>query len=193
MHDHETKAPRVSIVSFPKSGRTWLRVLIGKALCEQAGLDDQQIFDKDKLAEATGLPKINYTHEDSGNSGRKHYQELETDKSKYKQRKVIMLMRDPRDVLVSYYLTGCEFCNCTASDNPTQEVSGRAPRHHCVGNAWASDQADQALGGVCCFRFFSLLGGTGQGGHVTGTGRANASRRSGVICQGRNALRSVGL
>lgn len=103
MHDHETKAPRVSLVSFPKSGRTWLRVLIGKALCEQAGLDDQQIFDKDKLAEATGLPKINYTHEDSGNSGRQHYQELETDKSKYKQRKVIMLMRDPRDVLVSYY------------------------------------------------------------------------------------------
>jgi hypothetical protein len=81
----------------------------------------------------------------------------------------------------------------TASDNPTQEVSGRAPRHHCVGNAWASDQANQVLGGVCCFRFFSLLGGTGQGGHVTGTGRANASRRSGVICQGRNALRSVGL
>jgi hypothetical protein len=81
----------------------------------------------------------------------------------------------------------------TASDNPSQEVSGRAPRHHGVGNAWASDQAEQALGGVCCFRFFSLLGGTGQGGHVTGTGRANASRRSGVICQGRNALRSVGL
>ena len=39
MHDHETKAPRVSIVSFPKSGRTWLRVLIGKALCEQAAED----------------------------------------------------------------------------------------------------------------------------------------------------------
>src|SRR2546430_13260592 len=54
--------------------------------------------------------------------------------------------------------------NRIASDNPSQEVSGRAPRHHCVGNAWASDQADQALGGVCCFRFFSLLGGTGQGG-----------------------------
>ena len=35
--------------------------------------------------------------------------------------------------------------------------------------------------------------GLARGGHVTGTGRANASRRSGVICQGRNALRSVGL
>jgi len=104
MHDHETKAPRVAIVSFPKSGRTWLRVLIGKALCEYAGLDDQKIFDKDMLAEATSLPKINYTHEDSGNSARKHYQELETDKSKYRQRKVIMLMRDPRDIVVSYYL-----------------------------------------------------------------------------------------
>jgi hypothetical protein len=44
MDDHETKAPRVSIVSFPKSGRTWLRVLIGKALCEYAELDDQKIW-----------------------------------------------------------------------------------------------------------------------------------------------------
>src|SRR5882724_2926464 len=30
----------------------------------------------------------------------------------------------------------------TASDNPSQEVSGRAPRHHCVGKAWASDSAN---------------------------------------------------
>jgi hypothetical protein len=104
MNDHEIKAPKVSIVSYPKSGRTWLRVLIGKALCEQSGLDDQVIFDKDTLAKATGVPKITYTHEDSGNSERKHYQELETDKSSYKKKKVIMLLRDPRDVLVSYYL-----------------------------------------------------------------------------------------
>jgi hypothetical protein len=102
MHD-ETKAPKVAMVSHPKSGRSWLRVLIGKALCEQYGLDDQLIFDKDQLTQITGVPKISYTHEDVGNSKHKHYQELETDKSQYKKKKVIFLVRDPRDVLVSYY------------------------------------------------------------------------------------------
>lgn len=102
-HESETKPPKVAIVSHPKSGRSWLRVLIGKALCEHSGLDDQLIFDKDQLAKATGVPKISYTHEDSGNSERKHYQKLQTDKSQYKKKKVIFLIRDPRDVLVSYY------------------------------------------------------------------------------------------
>ena len=74
----------------------------------------------------------------------------------------------------------------TASDNPSQEVSGRAPRHHCVGNAWASDQADQALGGVCCFRFFSLLGGPVKGGmspapvELTLLGALASSARAGM-------------
>ena len=103
MNEHETKAPKVAIVSHPKSGRSWLRVLIGKALCEYAGLDDQLIFDKDHLAQATGVPKVSYTHEDVGNSKHKRYWELETDKSQYKKKKVLLLIRDPRDVLVSYY------------------------------------------------------------------------------------------
>jgi hypothetical protein len=103
MHEHDTKGPKVAIVSHPKSGRSWLRVLIGKALCEYSGLDDQLIFDKDQLAKATGVPKISYTHEDVGNSKHKHYKELETDKAQYKHKKVLLLVRDPRDVLVSYY------------------------------------------------------------------------------------------
>jgi hypothetical protein len=61
------------------------------------------IFDKDQLAKATGVPKISYTHEDVGNSKHNHYKELETDKAQYKHKKVLLLVRDPRDVLVSYY------------------------------------------------------------------------------------------
>jgi hypothetical protein len=34
MHEHDIKGPKVAIVSHPKSGRSRLRVLIGKALCE---------------------------------------------------------------------------------------------------------------------------------------------------------------
>jgi hypothetical protein len=96
------KATKVSIVSYPKSGRTWLRVLIGKALCERFGADEQLIFDKHGLAEATGV-HISYTHEDAGLSDRTAYQKLTSDKTQYQKRKVVLLVRDPRDILVSCY------------------------------------------------------------------------------------------
>ena len=33
------------IISFLNSGRTWLRILIGKALCEKFGFSDEIIID----------------------------------------------------------------------------------------------------------------------------------------------------
>jgi hypothetical protein len=66
------------LVSFPKSGRTWLRVML-----DAAGLN------------------IDYTHDFSGHRGGRHYSKLGSDKSTYKDRRVILLVRDPRDVVVS--------------------------------------------------------------------------------------------
>jgi hypothetical protein len=90
----------VCVVSYPKSGRTWLRVLIGGALCKQYGLDDQLIFDRVQLTEAAGLPPIHYTHDFAP---RRHYQDLSRDKTLYSSTRVILLVRDPRDVVVSAY------------------------------------------------------------------------------------------
>ena len=108
----DKRRQKVSIVSYPKSGRTWLRVLIGKALCDRFDLDEQVIFDKHRMAEAAGL-HISYTHEDAGISDRRPYADLGTDKSQYAKRKVLLLVRDPRDILVSCY---CHLSKRTRSD-----------------------------------------------------------------------------
>ena len=91
------------IISFPKSGRTWLRILIGKALCSQFEIDEELIPDTEKLTTQAGLFSTKFTHEDTAIQCEATFDELETDKSKYKNSKVIFLVRDPRDTIVSFY------------------------------------------------------------------------------------------
>jgi hypothetical protein len=44
------------IISFPKSGRTWLRVLLGKALCEELHLDETVMLDIDVMIRTIIVP-----------------------------------------------------------------------------------------------------------------------------------------
>lgn len=91
------------LVSYPKSGRTWLRIMIGKAINDQLnlGLDHNQfmeLFDLHKLNDR--IPAIDAIHE--GTPQKKKPSEIRFPK-KYKDKKVIFLVRDPRDVIVSSY------------------------------------------------------------------------------------------
>lgn len=71
----------VIVISFPKSGRTWLRIM----------LDKLNIF-------------LNYSHDGSSPyENSLHYSEMEEDKSKYKNNRIIFLIREPKDVTVSLY------------------------------------------------------------------------------------------
>jgi hypothetical protein len=54
------------------------------------------------MLDAAGV-HIDYTHDRSGHQGQRHYTEMEHDKSGYKDRRVVLLVRDPRDVVVSGY------------------------------------------------------------------------------------------
>ncbi len=97
------------LISFPGCGRTWLRVMIKKALQLHFGLNSRDIFDLTfkeiaeenlELADAS-LPRIEVSHDDDAfwrNPG-----ELIKSKEIYKNKKVILLIRDPRDVVVSSY------------------------------------------------------------------------------------------
>ena len=98
-----TNTVRVWIVSYPKCGRTWLEVMLGKALCLEKGLPDENIWDLRRLTADAGFMKTFFTHDGADISFAKRYAELTTDKSYYKNKKVIILRRDYRDALVSCY------------------------------------------------------------------------------------------
>jgi hypothetical protein len=92
----------VYLVSFPKCGRTWLTLLIGRALQQHFGLTRANPLKLRKLCDRReDLPKIAPTHDDLPQW--KRPDELSEDKSRYLGRKVIFLVRDPRDVLISNY------------------------------------------------------------------------------------------
>lgn len=95
----------VFVLSIGKSGRTWLRVLLNKYLSLRYdlpfNLDNMSIQNKD-------LPSIRYTHEMWRTYS--HVSVIERILGKYVipdsiifTKKVIVLYRDPRDVVVSLY------------------------------------------------------------------------------------------
>ena len=94
----------VYVISFPKCGRTWLRILISKALIEHYNLDvsKELYLNPHKLCLLnSSIPRIDFCHDDTPHW--KLPEELSTDKSMYKKHKVIFLVRDPRDVIISFY------------------------------------------------------------------------------------------
>lgn len=73
------------ISSYPKSGRTWLRSILGKYFELAYGVNFSLYFEENK-----NLPKILFIH-DNFLARNLNY------------KKAIFLIRDPRDVIVSYY------------------------------------------------------------------------------------------
>ncbi len=93
----------VYIISYPKSGRTWLRVLLGKALCLKYGLPDGLMLDTYRLTAAAGILRTHFVHDLSEILAAISYHHLPTDKTEYAAKKVIFVVREIGDVLVSSY------------------------------------------------------------------------------------------
>ncbi|MCB0006234.1 MAG: sulfotransferase domain-containing protein, partial [Anaerolineales bacterium] len=92
----------VYLLSFPKCGRTWLRLLLAKTLSLHFRLNENNLIDLSHLATACPeIPIIKVTHDD--NPMWKTPRELLSFKSEYQAKKVILLVRDPRDVVVSLF------------------------------------------------------------------------------------------
>lgn len=92
------------IVSYPKSGRTWLRMMLNRVLFAHYGIDDEAalLYSSQKLADTyPQLPAVVFTHDDDPHW--KTVTEIQREKDVYRDKRVIFLVRDPRDVLVSYY------------------------------------------------------------------------------------------
>lgn len=93
----------VYLVSFPKCGRTWLRLLVGRALQSHFQLPaDANLVELHRLAELDRrVPCVSVTHDDEAQW--KPPEQVERDKHRYRRARVILLVRDPRDVIVSLY------------------------------------------------------------------------------------------
>jgi hypothetical protein len=93
------------VISYPKSGRTWLRLLVGHYLVAENSFPEQDAIKCEALVNRAHLPKISFTHDnaDWNSSTVIPYDQLPTNKTQYKQHNVIFLHRNIKDTLVSSY------------------------------------------------------------------------------------------
>jgi len=88
------------IVSFGKSGRTWLRVMLSRFFGIRYGLPEKSLMGFDNLSRRhRSIPKLLFTHDNylADFTGER------TSKSDYFGNRVLLLVRDPADVAVSQY------------------------------------------------------------------------------------------
>ena len=94
------KAADCVIVSYGKSGRTWLRVMVSRIYQLKYGLAEGSLITFDNLHRKNrAIPKVFFSHDNyitdyTGNVG---------SKQDYYGKKVILLARDPADVAVSQF------------------------------------------------------------------------------------------
>jgi hypothetical protein len=100
-HDHRNTD--VYVVSYPKSGRTWLRVMLGKAISDRYGLPEDQLLDTYQLTRRAGVKRTRFTHDNGGIIAGARYDELSPSKRQYRDKDVVLLVRDVKDTLVSCY------------------------------------------------------------------------------------------
>lgn len=90
------------LVSFPKCGRTWVRMLVGYCMVHHYGLPIKRYLEIDLLGFLRrDLPIVGVSHD-----GLPQFETpdgLTDSKAAYDNQKVIFLVRDPRDVIVSNY------------------------------------------------------------------------------------------
>jgi hypothetical protein len=90
----------VVIVSHAKSGRTWLAAMISHVYHQSHGVDEKMIIRFDNFHEINPeIPKIFFTHDNRKSRDKDQLASAEH----YAHKKVILLVRDPRDVAVSAF------------------------------------------------------------------------------------------
>jgi hypothetical protein len=97
--------PDAYVVSYPKSGRTWLRALIGKYFADQNRLPQQSMFNTKFLKLDTGVPfsRLCFTHAGSEMKREVSYQNFSVNLRDFADKRVTLLGRDIKDTIVSAY------------------------------------------------------------------------------------------
>lgn len=88
------------IVSYGKSGRTWLRLMLSRFYQVKHGLRTRQLLGFDNYhRKHPAIPKLFFTHDNY----LKDYTGHRDSKVDYLGHKVVLLVRDPRDIAVSQF------------------------------------------------------------------------------------------
>lgn len=94
----------VHLLSFPKCGRTWLRLMLGRLIEEQFGIESRNSLQLHKLgSRRLGIPSILASHDFQVIRSGVRQRELDTDKTRFAGKRVLLMIRDPRDTIVSFY------------------------------------------------------------------------------------------
>jgi len=91
----------VVFISFPKSGRTFVRTQLARLYERQFGIDERELLKFDSLRRAPReVPRIAFTH---GGSAMRRPDQIRFDPRTFDRRKVVLLARHPADTAVSRY------------------------------------------------------------------------------------------
>ena len=88
------------IISFPKSGRTFVRAMLSRLFKRRFGIDERKLLEFPMLLRAQGVPRLLFTH--AGDAMRTADQ-INIDPAQYAHCRVVLLARHPGDVAVSRY------------------------------------------------------------------------------------------
>lgn len=100
----ERRRAELYIISYPKTGRTWLRMMLKSALHQHLDVPQTDPLEFCELTQADPrIPRISVVHDDEPHW--KKPDQLTMDKHPwYGGKRVILIIRDPRDTMVSLYL-----------------------------------------------------------------------------------------
>lgn len=91
----------VVLISFPKSGRTFVRAMLSRLLQRRFGIDERRLLEFPMLRKAAAeVPRLLFTH--AGDAMRAA-DEIRLNPADYKHCRVVLLARHPGDVAVSRY------------------------------------------------------------------------------------------
>jgi hypothetical protein len=89
------------VVSYPKSGRTFVRAMLARLFQRRFGLDERGLLEFPLLRRApAAVPRVLFTH--AGDAMRRA-DEIDLDPSHYAGKKVVLIARHPGDIAVSRY------------------------------------------------------------------------------------------
>lgn len=124
------------LMSWGKSGRTWLRVMLSRAYTLMGDLPASELLDFDNLRRRDpGLPAVFFTHNNYLRDYTGNYQS----KAHFAGMKMVLLVRDPRDVAVSQYF------QWQYRMRPVKKFINDYPAHGAEVDAW-SFVTDPAVG-----------------------------------------------